>query len=107
MLKNKKKLMTYLFLGVGLMGLFLLAPDMVYAAGSGVTELDNISEQIVLCLCGNQHFWIFALNPGVKRKSKGIYGLVRTDMFGKWIFYVIGDISDRGQILHNWCRFLI
>ena len=66
-----------------------------------------ISEQIVLCLCGNQHFWIFALNPGVKRKSKGIYGLVRTDMFGKWIFYVIGDISDRGQILHNWCRFLI
>ena len=41
MLKNKKKLMTYLFLGVGLMGLFLLAPDMVYAAGSGVTELDN------------------------------------------------------------------
>ena len=37
----KKKLMVYLFLGVGLMGLFLFTPDMVYAAGSGVTELDN------------------------------------------------------------------
>ena len=34
----KKKLMIYLFLGVGLMGLFLFTPDMVYAAGSGVTE---------------------------------------------------------------------
>ena len=37
----KKKMMVYLFIGLGLMGFFLLAPDMVYAAGSGATELDN------------------------------------------------------------------
>ncbi len=37
----KKKMMVYVFIGLGLMGLFLLTPDMVYAAGSGVTELDN------------------------------------------------------------------
>ena len=41
----KKKMMVYLFMGLGLMGLFLLAPDMVHAAGSGVTELDNAANK--------------------------------------------------------------
>ena len=56
----KKKLMVYLFLGVGLMGLFLFTPDMVYAAGSGVTELDNAATKtntIVTWICS----WIGAL----------------------------------------------
>ena len=42
----KKKMMVYVFIGLGLMGLFLLAPDMVHAAGSsGVTELDNAASK--------------------------------------------------------------
>ena len=56
----KKKLMVYLFLGVGLMGLFLFTPDMVYAAGSGVTELDNAATKtntIVTWICS----WIGGL----------------------------------------------
>ena len=60
MLKNRKKLMTYLFLGVGLMGLFLFTPDMVYAAGSGVTELDNAATKtntLVTWICS----WIGGL----------------------------------------------
>ena len=41
----KKKMIVYLFIGLGLMGLFLLAPDIVNAAGtSGVTEADHIYE---------------------------------------------------------------
>ena len=56
----KKKLMVYLFLGVGLMGLFLFTPDMVYAAGSGVTELDNAATKtntLVTWICS----WIGGL----------------------------------------------
>ena len=56
----KKKLMIYLFLGVGLMGLFLFTPDMVYAAGSGVTELDNAATKtntLVTWICS----WIGGL----------------------------------------------
>ena len=49
MLKNKKKLMTYLFLGVGLMGIFILALDMVYAAGSGVTINCSIARPAETC----------------------------------------------------------
>ena len=60
MLKNKKKLMIYLFLGLGFMGLFLLVPDMVHAAGSGVTELDNAATKtntLVTWICS----WIGGL----------------------------------------------
>ena len=49
MLKNKKKLMIYLFLGVGIMGLFLMGGEVVHAAGSGVTE-----GGCGLFKCGNQ-----------------------------------------------------
>ena len=45
MFNNKKKRMIYLFLGVGLMGLFLMGGDVVHAAGSGVTELDNAANK--------------------------------------------------------------
>ena len=42
----KKKMIVYLFIGLGLMGLFLLAPDIVNAAGtSGVTELDTAADK--------------------------------------------------------------
>ena len=42
----KKKMIVYLFIGLGLMGLFLLAPNMVHAAGtSGVTELDTAANK--------------------------------------------------------------
>ena len=60
MFNNKKKRMIYLFLGVGLMGLFLFTPDMVYAAGSGVTELDNAATKtntLVTWICS----WIGGL----------------------------------------------
>ena len=60
MLKEKKKHMVYLFIGLGLTGLFLLMPDMVYAAGSGVTELDNAANKtntLVTWVCG----WIGGL----------------------------------------------
>ena len=60
MMKEKKKRMLYLFIGLGLMGLFLLAPDMVYAAGSGVTELDtaaNKTNTLVTWVCS----WIGGL----------------------------------------------
>ncbi len=61
MLKEKKKLMVYLFIGLGLTGLFLLMPDMVYAAGSsGVTELDNAAsktDSLVTWICS----WIGGL----------------------------------------------
>ena len=61
MLQEKKKLMVYLFIGLGLTGLFLLMPDMVYAAGSsGVTELDNAAsktDSLVTWICS----WIGGL----------------------------------------------
>ena len=60
MLKNKKKLMIYLFLGVGLMGLFLMGGDVVHAASSGVTELDNAATKtntLVTWICS----WIGGL----------------------------------------------
>ena len=41
----KKKMIMYLFIGLGLMGLFLLEPDAIYSAGSGVTELDNAANK--------------------------------------------------------------
>ena len=41
----KKKMIMYLFIGLCLMGLFLLEPDAIYAAGSGVTELDNAANK--------------------------------------------------------------
>ena len=57
----KKKMMVYVFIGLGLMGLFLLAPDMVYATGSsGVTELDNAAsktDSLVTWICS----WIGGL----------------------------------------------
>lgn len=43
----KKKMIMYLFIGLGLMGLFLLEPDAIYAAGSGVTELDNAANKTI------------------------------------------------------------
>ena len=61
MLKEKKKHMVYLFIGLGLTGLFLLMPDMVHAAGSsGVTELDNAAsktDSLVTWICS----WIGGL----------------------------------------------
>ena len=57
----KKKMMVYVFIGLGLMGLFLLAPDIVNAAGtSGVTELDtaaNKTNTLVTWVCS----WIGGL----------------------------------------------
>ena len=57
----KKKMMVYVFIGLGLMGLFLLAPVMVHAAGSsGVTELDNAAsktDSLVTWICS----WIGGL----------------------------------------------
>ena len=57
----KKKMIVYLFMGLGFMGLFLLAPDMVHAAGtSGVTELDtaaNKTNTLVTWVCS----WIGGL----------------------------------------------
>ena len=56
----KKKMIVYLFIGLGLMGLFLFTPDMVYAAGSGVTELDNAATKtntLVTWICS----WIGGL----------------------------------------------
>ena len=56
----KKKMIVYLFIGLGLMGLFLLTPDMVHAAGSGVTELDNAATKtntLVTWICS----WIGGL----------------------------------------------
>ena len=56
----KKKMIVYLFIGLGLMGLFLFAPEMVYAAGSGVTELDNAATKtntLVTWICS----WIGGL----------------------------------------------
>ena len=57
----KKKMIVYLFMGLGFMGLFLLAHDMVNAAGtSGVTELDNAAsktDSLVTWICS----WIGGL----------------------------------------------
>ena len=56
----KRKLMFYLFFGVGLMGLFLLCGDVAHAAGSGVTELDNAAaktDSLVTWICS----WIGGL----------------------------------------------
>jgi len=57
----KKKMIVYLFIGLGLMGLFLLAQDIVNAAGtSGVTEQDtaaNKTNTLVTWVCS----WIGGL----------------------------------------------
>ena len=57
----KRKLMLYMFLGLGLMGLFLMGGDLAYAAGtSGVTELDNAAaktDSLVTWICS----WIGGL----------------------------------------------
>ena len=45
MMKERKKLMVFVILGLGLMGLFLMGGDVVHAAGSGVTELDNAANK--------------------------------------------------------------
>ena len=45
MLMKRKKMMMYMLVGLGLMGLFLMGGDLAYAAGSGVTELDNAAEK--------------------------------------------------------------
>ncbi len=57
----KRKLMLYMFFGLGLMGLFLMSGDLAYAAGtSGVTELDNAAaktDSLVTWICS----WIGGL----------------------------------------------
>ena len=57
----KRRLMLYMFFGLGLMGLFLMGEDLAYAAGtSGVTELDNAAaktDSLVTWICS----WIGGL----------------------------------------------
>ncbi len=58
-MKNRK-LILYMLLGLGLTGLFLMGGDVVHAAGSGVTELDNAATKtntLVTWVCG----WIGGL----------------------------------------------
>ena len=46
MMKDRKKLMVFVILGLGLMGLFLMGGSVVEAAdSSGVTELDNAANK--------------------------------------------------------------
>jgi len=60
-MKSRKMLMIYMLFGLGLMGLFLMGGDAVYAAGSsGVTELDNAAsktDSLVTWICS----WIGGL----------------------------------------------
>lgn len=60
MMRSKMKLAMFVILGFGLMGLFLMGGDVVYAAGSGVTELDNAATKtntLVTWICS----WIGGL----------------------------------------------
>lgn len=60
MMRSKMKLAMFVILGFGLMGLFLMSGDIVYAAGSGVTELDNAATKtntLVTWICS----WIGGL----------------------------------------------
>ena len=60
MMRSKMKLTMFVILGFGLMGLFLMGGDIVYAAGSGVTELDNAANKtntLVTWICS----WIGGL----------------------------------------------
>ena len=60
MMRSKMKLTMFVILGFGLIGLFLMGGDIVYAAGSGVTELDNAANKtntLVTWICS----WIGGL----------------------------------------------